>query len=69
MTNDYRAGKLAIQKCDKCRDGYLIVKAGKYDGFFLGCTNYKKDGTGCNNMVPKKTIMNLWDIKWNQKPR
>ncbi len=27
MTNDYRAGKLAIQKCDKCRDGYLIVKA------------------------------------------
>lgn len=54
MTNDYRAGKLAIQKCDKCRDGYLIVKAGKYDGFFLGCTNYKKDGTGCNNMVPKK---------------
>lgn len=21
MTNDYRAGKLCIQKCDKCRDG------------------------------------------------
>ena len=63
MTNDYRAGKLAIQKCDKCRDGYLIVKAGKYDGFFLGCTNYKKDGTGCNNMVPKKNYYELMGYK------
>lgn len=25
MTNDYRAGKLCIQKCDKCRDGYLVI--------------------------------------------
>lgn len=63
MTNDYRAGKLAIQKSDKCRDGYLIVKAGKYDGFFLGCTNYKKDGTGCNNMVPKKNYYELMGYK------
>ena len=63
MTNDYRADKLAIQKCDKCRDGYLIVKAGKYDGFFLGCTNYKKDGTGCNNMVPKKNYYELMGYK------
>lgn len=63
MTNDYRAGKLAIQKCDKCRDGYLIVKAGKYDGFFLGCTNYKKDGTGCNNMVTKKKYYELMGYK------
>lgn len=54
MTNDFRAGKLAIQKCDKCRDGYLIVKSGKRDGFFLGCTNYKTDGTGCGRSIAKK---------------
>lgn len=54
MTNDFRAGKLAIQKCDKCRDGYLIVKSGKRDGFFLGCTNYKTNGTGCGKTLSKK---------------
>lgn len=54
MTNDYSAGKLAIQKCDKCRDGYLIVRKGGYEGFFLGCTNYKKNGTGCNKTISKK---------------
>lgn len=63
MTNDYRAGKLAIQKCDKCRDGYLIVKAGKYDGFFLGCTNYKTNGTGCSKMVPKKVYYDQMGYK------
>ena len=35
MTNDYRAGKLCIQKCDKCRDGYLVVKSSKENGYFL----------------------------------
>ena len=54
MTNDYRAGKMSIQKCDKCRDGYLIVKKGTDEGFFLGCTNYKKSGTGCSKMLNKK---------------
>lgn len=54
MTNDYRAGKMSIQKCDKCRDGYLIVKQGRDSGFFLGCTNYKSNGTGCSRMINKK---------------
>lgn len=54
MTNDYRADKMSIQKCDKCRDGYLVVKQGKDSGFFLGCTNYKSNGTGCNKMLNKK---------------
>lgn len=54
MTNDCRGGKLAIQKCDRCKDGYLIIKPNKSNGFFLGCTNYKPDGTGCNNAVSKK---------------
>lgn len=54
MTNDYRAGKMSIQKCDKCRDGYLVVRQGTDAGFFLGCTNYKKNGTGCSKMLNKK---------------
>lgn len=54
MTNDYRAGKMSIQKCDKCRDGYLIVKQGRDSEFILGCTNYKPNGTGCNKMISKK---------------
>ncbi len=52
MTNDYSGGKMAIQKCDKCRDGYLIVKKGR-KGYFLGCTNFKSDGTGCDKSISK----------------
>lgn len=52
MTNNLNGGDLPILKCDKCRDGYLVVKEG--DGApFLGCTNYKKDGTGCNNTMTR----------------
>ncbi len=59
MTNNYRAGKLSIQKCDKCRDGYLIVKPGSNSNFFLGCTNYKHNGTGCNNTISKQTYYEM----------
>ena len=52
MTNDLQAGKMQIMKCDQCQDGYLIVKPWK-DTYVLGCTNYKKDGTGCNNIITK----------------
>lgn len=52
VTNDKKAGKMQIMKCDKCQDGYMIVKSGK-NGYFLGCTNYKNDGTGCNNVISK----------------
>ena len=54
MTNDYRAGKMSIQKCDQCREGYLVVKQGKDSGFFLGCTNYKANGTGCSRTISKQ---------------
>lgn len=47
MTNDLKGGRLAIKKCDRCRDGYLVIKRGPMS-YLLGCTNYKKDGTGCN---------------------
>lgn len=61
MTNDYRAGKLAIMKCEECRDGYLIAKANKGNGYFLGCTNYTADRKGCNNTISSGeyyTLMN-----------
>lgn len=51
MTNEYKAGKMSIMKCDQCRDGYLIVKPGKENQYFLGCTNYNKNGTGCGRFI------------------
>lgn len=52
MTNNLKGGVLPILKCDKCKDGYLIVKEGKGDSF-LGCTNYKADKTGCDNFMTR----------------
>lgn len=66
MTNDFRAGKLSIQKCDKCRDGYLIVKASKENKFFLGCTNYKINGTGCDRTISKKNYYE--QMKYQMEP-
>jgi DNA helicase-4 len=55
---------MSILKCDQCKDGYLIVKQGKQnkDGekyYFLGCTNYTKDGKGCNRMMTNKEYRTL----------
>ena len=59
MTNDLKGGILPIMKCDKCRDGYMIVKQGKNGSDpFLGCTNYKPDRSGCSNMISKKDYLN-----------
>ena len=41
MTNDIHGGKVSICKCDKCKDGFLIVKQSKQNNYFLGCSNYK----------------------------
>lgn len=57
MTNNLKGGKLQIQKCDRCRDGYLIVKSGKTTGYFLGCTNYRRDGSGCPNTISQKEFL------------
>lgn len=62
MTNEYRAGKLSIMKCDQCRDGYLIVKPAKDGDFFLGCSNYKKDGTGCGRSISKKQYYDMLNL-------
>ena len=53
MSNDLRGGELSIMKCNKCQDGYLIVKEGRGEPF-LGCTNYKSDKTGCNSVMTKE---------------
>ena len=37
---------LKENKCPKCADGNLIIKFA-FTGPFIGCTNYKKDGSGC----------------------
>lgn len=58
MTNDLRGGDLSILKCDHCRDGYLIVHEGKTEPF-LGCTNYKEDGTGCNRVMTHQYYRNF----------
>lgn len=63
MTNEYKAGKMSIIKCDQCRDGYLIVRPAKNGDYFLGCTNYKKDGTGCNRNMSRSYFYNYMGIK------
>ena len=50
ITNDLNGGDMSVEKCDKCKDGYLIVKKGKNE-LILGCTNYKPDKTGCDRMM------------------
>lgn len=53
MTNDniYRKD---IYKCDKCADGYMIVKRNSKDRnkAFYGCTNYDNKEINCKNTVP-----------------
>lgn len=62
MTNEYKAGKLSILKCDRCRDGYLIIKPGNDGQYFLGCTNYKKDKTGCDRVVTSSYYYDLFNL-------
>ena len=66
ITNNPRGGKMAISKCPKCSDGYLIVKKvqnNNTDKYILGCTNYSKDGTGCNAyLIDKKYTQDLEKI-------
>lgn len=58
ITNDLKGNGMSILKCDQCRNGYLIVKEGK-NGPFLGCTEYKYEGDGCNCMMTYRDYKNL----------
>lgn len=68
MTNEYAAGKLSILKCEQCRDGYLIVKPGKENTYVLGCTNYKKDGTGCGKFLTAKKYYEMFHLTEEPAP-
>lgn len=68
MTNEYKAGKLSIMKCDKCRDGYLIVKPGKENQYFLGCTNYNKNGTGCGKYITPSYYYEMFKLSPDPAP-
>ncbi|MBO4868888.1 MAG: UvrD-helicase domain-containing protein [Clostridia bacterium] len=59
MTNEPKAGKLSICKCERCRDGYLIVKKRNDGKYFLGCTNYKDDNTGCGRAISKEQFYEM----------
>ena len=48
MTNNL-IYKPKIEKCPEC-DGYLVFKQiYDHNKLYMGCTNYKLDGTGCNH--------------------
>lgn len=68
MTNEYNAGKLSIMKCDQCRDGYLIVKPGKENNYFLGCTNYDKNGTGCGRFIAPSLYYDMFKLSPDPVP-
>ena len=52
ITNNLRGKKLSVTKCPDCYDGYLIVKTPKNGAqSFLGCSNYKNNGHGCNKTL------------------
>lgn len=66
VTNDLSGGKMYIQKCPDCEDGYLIVKKIKEKGKdtgrrILGCTNYKADDTGCNYIIDQDHFAETWE--------
>ena len=63
MTNKIEGGKLSIMKCPDCTDGYLIVKNARERECFLGCTNYKKNNTGCNHVIWKNQY---YKMKYNE---
>ena len=67
MTNDIKGGRLRVLKCS-CLDGYLIVKKkSEENSFFLGCTNYKNDGTGCNETMSIQQFNQLFPAGEIQK--
>ena len=69
MTNEIAAGKLSIQKCDKC-DGYLIAKPnGDRTDYFLGCTNFKTNKTDCNNTISKIDYYKMNNLTLEPAPK
>lgn len=69
MTNKIEGEKLQIIKCPDCVDGYLVVRKMKnIESNFLGCTNFKKDKSGCNKVIFKNEFYHMmgYDFKWEE---
>ena len=66
MTNNLSGGKMSIMKCAECQDGYLIVKYSEKGGYFLGCSNYKTNNTGCNNTVSMRDYYKMMGYAWSE---
>lgn len=60
-------GNMIIMKCEKCQDGYLIVKDGKGSGPFLDCNKYKQGKTGCNNYLTKDNYLRFFRLNNSTK--
>lgn len=67
MSNNLSGRKLSIMQCDKCQGGYLVVKHSERGGYFLGCTNYKTDRTGCSNTVSMYDYYKMMKYEWSEK--
>lgn len=65
MSNNLSGGKMSIMKCQECRDGYLIVKYSQNGGYFLGCSSYKKDNTGCNCTISMREYYKMMGYAWS----
>ena len=65
ITNDLSGKKMSIQKCDKCNDGFLIIKRSSNGEKqpFLGCTNFTRDGKGCSNSQTMQTYYSMYGLK------
>jgi len=62
MTSNLRGKKLSIMKCPDCQDGYLVVKTPKNQSqCFLGCTNYKVNGQGCNKTISMREYYKMME--------
>ncbi len=63
ISNDLAGGKMSIQKCDKCIDGYLIIKKSRENNVsFLGCTNFSRDGKGCGGSMTKQAYYSAYGL-------
>ncbi len=68
MSNNLSGGKMSIMKCSECQDGYLIVKYSEKNGYFLGCSEYKKNNTGCCNTVSMRDYYKMMGYEWGENP-
>lgn len=66
MSNNLSGGKMSIMKCQECQDGYLIVKRSDKGGCFLGCSNYKKNHTGCNCTISMREYYKKMGYTWSE---